>query len=222
MNDSNSLGAVRDALTAAKGALTQTHMHTPLDAIVHRGRAARRRHRLIGLTGTAAAAAASAALVVGLVGVTSSAPAHSTGTIRTAAFTLVSHANDTVTLTINIGVLVDPRTLQSDLAHDGIPAMVTVRSFCSSDPALAAFSRVVSFRPAPRGVRPTFTFNPAAMPAGTELSFGIFQLSGSGTNTGIEEDAMELIDTGSYTCTSTAPTAASLGGGVVGTIGPRQ
>lgn len=42
--------------------------------------------------------------------------------------------------------------------------------------------------------------NPAAMPAGTELSFGYFQLSSG------QETAAGLIDTSSYTCTSTAPT----------------
>ena len=42
------------------------------------------------------------------------------------------------------------------------------------------------------------TFNPAAMPAGTELSFGNFQLAnGQQTN-------FALIDKGSYTCTAHA------------------
>jgi hypothetical protein len=40
-----------------------------------------------------------------------------------------------------------------------------------------------------------------AMPAGTELNFGNFQLANS------QQTSFALIDTGSYTCTSTAPTA---------------
>jgi hypothetical protein len=220
MNDDNSLCAVRDALTAAEGALTETHMHTPLDTIVRRGRAARRRHRLIGLTGTAAVATI-AALVLGLGGL---APTHSTGTIRTAAFTLVSHANGLVTLTVNIGVLVEPRTLQSDLAQDGIPAIVTVGSFCSSNPAPAVPANLW-YGTAQSGMYaqspPTITFDPALLPAGTELSFSFFQLSGFGSNTGVQEDAFTLIDTSSYACTSTAPTPAKLAGhGAVVTIGP--
>jgi hypothetical protein len=43
------------------------------------------------------------------------------------------------------------------------------------------------------------TINPAAMPAGTQLSFGYFKLS-----TG-QETAVTLISTNSYTCSSTAP-----------------
>ena len=45
------------------------------------------------------------------------------------------------------------------------------------------------------------TFNPSAMPAGTELSFGNFQLANG------QQTSFALIDTGSYTCTSTAPAA---------------
>jgi hypothetical protein len=55
------------------------------------------------------------------------------------------------------------------------------------------------------GQQPTITFDPSAMPAGTELSFGDFQLTNS------EQLAtVALIDTSSYTCTSTAPTTDAL------------
>ena len=50
------------------------------------------------------------------------------------------------------------------------------------------------------GVRPTISIDPAAMPEGTELSFGGFQLS-----TGEQQTSFALIDTSSYTCTSTPP-----------------
>jgi hypothetical protein len=43
------------------------------------------------------------------------------------------------------------------------------------------------------------TIDPKAIPAGTELSFGNFQLANSG------KTFLAFIDTGSYTCTSTAP-----------------
>jgi hypothetical protein len=178
-----------------------------LEAITARGRARRRRRRggVAGLS--VVGAAAGTALALGLTGVLGSAPAHGTGTIRTAAFTIVSNPNGTTTLTINPSELLDPATLQSDLAQDGIPAMVTVGSFCSSDPALAGFSQVVSFQPAGEftvtpqsGVHPTITIDPAAMPAGTELSFGDFHLA-----TGEQQASFALIDTSSYACTSTPP-----------------
>jgi hypothetical protein len=204
MNDDSTLDTVRDSLTTAKDSLTEVQMGTPLDTIVRHGRATRRRRRLIGLAGTGAVAV-TAALAVGLTGIIGST--HRTGTIRTAAFTLVSNANGTATLTINPKVLLDASTLQSDLKQDGIPAMVTVGSFCSSDPPPAGFLRVVSFQPKTQGsgrqpvADPTVTFHPSAMPAGAELSFGDFQLASS------QQTSFTLIDTGSYTCTSTAPTA---------------
>jgi len=209
MNDDTALGTVRESLATARDSLTGVQMRTPLDSIVRNGRAARRRHRLLALmisTG-AVAAVAVAALAVGLTGGTGSA--HRAGTIRTAAFILVSHSDGTATLTINPLVLLDPGTLQSDLDQDGIPAMVTTGSFCSSDPQPAGLSDAVSSEPTPSGsgpvADPTITIDPAAMPAGTELSFGNFQAAGS------QQTSLTLVSTGSYTCTSTPPALATPG-----------
>ena len=192
MNDDSALGTVQDSLTTAKDSLSEVRMSTPLDTIVRQGRTTRRRRRLIGLAGTGTVAL-TAVLAVGLA---SSAPVHGTSTIQTAAFTLVSNANGTATLTIKPKVLLEPGTLQRDLARDGISAKVTVGSFCSSDPAPAGLLHVVSI-PRTRYVR-TITINPAAMPAGTELSFGNFQLTNG------EQTNFALIDKGSYTCTAHA------------------
>jgi hypothetical protein len=171
----------------------------------------------------------SAAVALGL-GLTGAAPAHGKGAIRTVAFTLVSNANGTATLTINSNVLLDPGTLQSDLAQDGIPAMVTVGSFCSSDPAPAGFLGVVQPQrardqtptassghvsssgqaAAHQAPDPTITIDPAAMPAGTELSFGNFQVTNG------EQTFATLIETSSYACTSTAPSAPPFNGLEIG------
>jgi hypothetical protein len=200
MNDDTALGTVRESLATARDSLTGVQMRTPLDAIVRNGRAARRRRRRLAVASTGAVAAV-AALAVGLTGVIGSA--HRAGTIRTAAFTLVSHSDGTATLTISPLVLLDPGTLQSDLNQDGIPAMVTVGSFCSSDPAPAGLSQVVSSQPALPGsgpvANPVITIDAAAMPAGTELSFGSFQAADS------QQTSLALVSTGSYTCTSTPP-----------------
>jgi hypothetical protein len=166
---------------------------------------------LAGVVGTGVA------LGLGLAG---SLPANGTATIRTTAFTLVSNKNGTATLTINANVVFEPGTLQSDLADDGIPAKVTVGSFCSSDPAPAGINQVVSIPKIPLSELPnpslgskpkqlperTMTINPAAMPAGTELSFGNFQLANG------EQTSYALIDTNSYSCTSTPPTTPPPGG----------
>ncbi len=165
-----------------------------------------RGHRRLAAGISATAAAGAVVLGLGLTGTFGSAPAHSTGTIRTAAFTLAEQANGTATLTLNPKVLFDPGTLQSDLQQDGIPALVTTGSFCSSDPAPTGFPQVMSFQKSP----PTITINPAAMPSGTELSFGNFQLSD-----GALQSELALIDTNSYTCTSTSTSPVTHGAEVV-------
>jgi hypothetical protein len=177
----------------------------------------RRRAGVAGLFVTGAVAGT--ALTLGLFGVLSRAPVHGSipasapGAIRTASYTLISDTTTgTVTLTINPKELFDPTALQSDLARYGIPAKVTAGSFCSSDPEPASFSQVVSVQPggeftaqAGTGQQPTITFDPSAIPAGTELSFGDFQLA-----SGEQLATVALIDISSYTCTSTAPTAGAL------------
>ena len=200
-----------EVLSAASDSLSAIPMATPPDvaAIMARGRA-RRRHRFSAVTGlSVAGVAAGTALALGLTGALG--PARAPGTIRTAAFTLASNSNGTATLTIKPGELLDPAALQSDLAQHGIPAKVTTGSFCSSDSAPAGFSQVVSFSPAgpytatpQNGAQPTITIDPAAMPAGTELSVGDFQLS-SGEFSGQQQADFVLIDTSSYTCSSTPP-----------------
>jgi hypothetical protein len=217
MSDTEVLRAASDSLSGIPVA-----SRPDVAAIMARGRSRRRRHRVTAVAGLSAAAAGTA-LVLGLTGVLGPGPARSPGTIRTAAFTLVSNPNGTVALTIRLRELLHPATLQNDLAQFGIRAMVTSGSFCSSDPAPVGFSQAVSVYPAVlhRGslVHPTIiTFDPAAMPAGTELSFGYFQLSSD-----LQQADVVLIDTNSYTCTSTPPTFgpdAGPDGGVALQSGP--
>jgi len=198
-----------EVLRAASDSLSAIPMAGPPDVgpIMAKGRA-RRRRRLSSVAGLSVAAAGTA-LALGLTGVLG--PARTAGTIQTASFTLVSNPNGTATLTINPKELLDPAALQGSLAQYGIPAKVTSGSFCSSDPTPAGFSQVVSSYPAgastatpQNGVQPTITIDPAAMPAGTELSIGNFQLS-SGEYSGQRQADFVLIDTGSYTCSSTPP-----------------
>ena len=180
--------------------------------LLHRNYHPRRRSRRLAACITAAAAATALVLGLGLSGVIGSSPAQRPGTIRTAAFTLVNNANGTATLTIKPKVLFDPGKLQEALAKDGIPAKVTVGSFCSSDPTPAGFSQAVSIPIQPQqepGPHTTVTIMPAAIPAGTELSFGTFQLGNS------LQTSVTLINTGSYTCTSTAPTTLPTDGALL-------
>ncbi len=207
MTESAELRALRDSVNAV--AMPE---RPPLEAIMARGRA-HRRHRRSGVAGLfVAGAAAGAALTVALVG--GGDTGHGTirtltpganrtpGTIRTASYTLVSDTSGKVKLTINPKRLFEAARLQGDLARYGIPAKVTDGRFCTSDPEPAGLSRVVSMG---IGRRQTITFDPAAIPAGTELSFGHFRLKLPGTQ--LAEVA--LIDTTSYRCTSTVPTDRS-------------
>ena len=202
-----------EVITAVREQRDKVHSDTSVDQIISRGRTVRARRRIPGaVTALAVVAAAGTALALGLTGVLGAAPARSTDTIRTMAFTLVKHANGTATLTINRNVLLEPGTLQSDLARDGIRAMVTVGRFCSSDPAPAGWTKVMSFpgSPADPGPVRAVVINPAAMPAETELSFGNFQLANA------SQTSVALIDTRSYTCTSTAPTTPPPAGVMIG------
>ena len=207
MIDSAELHELRDSLSGV--AMPE---RPRLEAITARGRA-HRRHRLSRAAGVSVAGvAAGIAVALGLTGAHGPTPVHGTirslapGAIRTAAFKIVKKSNGNATLTLNPNEFLDPATLQRDLAKYGIPAKVTSGSFCSSDPAPVGFSQVVSLPPraAPvppqSGVQPTITFDPAAMPAGTELSVGYFQLT-----SGEQQASFALIDTNSYSCTSTAP-----------------
>jgi hypothetical protein len=199
-----------DVLRAVATSLSALPVAGPpaAETIMARGRA-RRRHTVtgLGLAGTVGVTAPALGLT-GVFGGHSQARAGTT--IRTAAFTLTRNAIGTDTLTISPIVLVEPGTLQNDLAQYGIQAMVRTGSFCSSHPA-PDWSQVMSFSPQGNGpVRnPTITINPSAMPAGTELSFGYFQRPVG------PETALALINANSYTCTST-PTAPPAGGALFG------
>jgi len=218
-----------DVLRAAADSLAGLPVARPPDveSIMARGRAhrARRARRVTAAASlSAAGAAASTALAVGLTSALSPAPAPapvraapspgtSIGPIRTAAFTLASNPDGTATLTINAGELLDTASLQRDLAQYGIPAKVTSGKFCSSDPAPDGFKQAVQLygpwvrmtpsgpgKPPPDQSTLSVTIDPAAIPAGTALSIGDFQLGPDR-----QQADLALIDTSSSTCSSTPP-----------------
>jgi hypothetical protein len=202
LTDNVELRELRESLTGI--AMPQ---RPTLETITARGRA-RRRHRrsmVTRLSGTGVVGIAAATL-----GVTGAFTASSTlNTIRTPSFTLVSYTDGTAKLTLNPGELLNPTELQSDFAKHGIPAKVTTGSYCTSDPAPSGFSEAVTGpgpgtwkagsvpQPIPR---PTITIDPSKIPAGTELSVGDFNLP-----TGAQQANFSLINSNSYTCSSTPP-----------------
>jgi hypothetical protein len=202
MTDSPELRELRDSLS-------NVAMPGPprLEAITGRARA-RRRQQLTRVTRVSAAGVVAVSVVA--VGVSGGfSPAQKLGTIRTAAYTLRHNQNGTDTLTLNPVELLNPSQLQSDLAQYGIPAKVTSGSYCTTTPEPAGFSQVVT-GPGPGTAQggsadqPTITIDPSQMPSGTELSVGDFQIS-SDSPPQLQAD-MDLIDSNSYTCSSTPPT----------------
>jgi hypothetical protein len=183
-----------------------------LDAIVARGRA-RRRHRRYGITGLFVIGACIAAgLAISPLGAPAATPTAAPGggrtlsAIRTAAYSIVFNSDGTATLSIDPNELFDPSKLQSDLDRFGIPAHVTVGSFCTSDPAPAGLSQAVSSEP---NEQRTISIDPTAIPTGTELSVGEFELPMS-----VQMATYTLIDKDSYTCSNSPPTSSPIGGGL--------
>ncbi len=186
----------------------------PIGQVTARGRRLSRRRR-----GTAGAAGAlGGALAIGLPLALSSAPIpHS---LQSRGFELTSNENGTDTLTLSPAATFDSVALQQELSDHSIPAKVTVGSFCSSQPSPSGFDQAVSVSPAGpstvivgSGVVPTITINPAELPVGTELSFGIFQLS-----SGQRQMVAALIRQSSYSCSPTSPPPGEADFGV--TLGP--
>lgn len=167
-------------------------------------------------------AAVGIAVVVGLgvalpVGLSSTPRSH---TYRAKGFVLTSNVNGTETITMSPSQTFDATALEQDLASHDIPAQVRTGSFCSSQPTPPGFGQVVSVSPSgPWSVvgnsatEPNLTINPANLPAGTELSFGIFVLPSGG-----EQVAASLITESAYSCSSAIPPPSSVGFGV--TLGP--
>jgi hypothetical protein len=199
---------IDEVLLQARDAFSGTRMETPVETILTTGQSRRRRRRLTQLT---AAAAAGGALALGLATVLSpGSPAPAPQTIRTAAFTLARNANGTASLTLNLHQVFDPAALQQALARDGIPALVQTGIYCTSTPAPPS-NGVLSVQlpdgspvgkstpghPSPVPPDAVTVINPAAMPAGTELSF-TYSNNHHDLNGG-------LIYTDAHTCSSTPP-----------------
>jgi len=199
---------IDDVLLKARDAFSGTRMETPVETILATGQSRRHRRRLAQLS---AAVAGSGALALGLaIVVSSGSPAPAPQTIRTAAFTLARNANGTASLTLNHGQVFDPAALQQALSRAGIPALVQTGTYCTSTPAPPS-SGVLSAQlpdgtpvakstpghPSPVPPDAVTVISPAAMPAGTELSF---------TYSNQNHDLTAgLIYTAAHTCSSNPP-----------------
>ena len=171
-----------DVMCLVRESFSGLRMDLPVEDVLAAGRARRRRQRrrLSGLTAAAATAGAAVALTLTLGG---AAPARSgpsptsppsPGPVKLAAFSVTDGPGHSTTLTLYKGARLDPSALREDLARHGIPALVTVGTFCrSASGASVSFGQVVQPSTLPDGTD-VMVINGAAMPPGTRLSIGYF------------------------------------------------
>lgn len=121
--------------------------------------------------------------------------------IHTDAFWVDTNAQGTVTITLMRDYIrIDPAALRHALAEAGVPALVTAGTICYVPGPTSALTRVIS---APRHLADgstTVTISPAAIPPGSEISIGYFQVPGGG---GIHITLVP--EHAPLTCTSTPP-----------------
>jgi hypothetical protein len=92
--------------------------------------------------------------------------------VHLAAFSVDTDPGGTVTLTVTMEQTADPNTMRQALAQAGVPASITIGSFCRNPSPSKALFRVVSpHRPRPDGTY-GLVITPSAMPKGAELSIG--------------------------------------------------
>jgi hypothetical protein len=171
-----------DVMCQVRESFSGLCMDMPVEKVFARSRV-RRRRRLSGLTAAAAATAGAAAaamtLILGGPAPTRSGgpPPPSPGPVKLAAFSVTSGPSDSTTLILYKGPKyprLDPTALREALAQHGIPALVTVGTFCRSRPgAPASFGQVV--QPSNLADGSAMVINGQAMPSGTRLSIGYFQ-----------------------------------------------
>jgi hypothetical protein len=166
MNDNDVLTKVRDGLSGIR-------MDTPVDEILAKARRHRRSRRLV-----MAGAASAAMLGLGLTAAVSSVGTnHPPGpaAAQLAAFSISSGPRGASSLTLRKGeqYRLNPVALRQALAQHDVPALVTLGKTCDSKPEPEGLDQAVTPQRHPDG-SVTLTINPAAMPAGSELSIGYY------------------------------------------------
>lgn len=169
-----------DVICQVRESFSGLSMDTPVEQVFARSRVWRHR-RLAGLTTAAAATTAGAAAAITLT-LGGPAPARSgnpppanpaSGPAKLAAFSVTSGPGPSTTLTLHKGsryARPDPAALRRALARHGIPALVTVGTFCRPSTGAAAGQTNHLLSPTRSGL----VINGQAMPPGTKLSIGLF------------------------------------------------
>jgi hypothetical protein len=164
-----------DIALQIRESVAELQMSTPVEAVLHAA-AGRDDKRRAARAGVAIAAAAAAVFVAaGLTATHTSSPSAAPGAARLTAFTVTTGPAGSTALTLHKGkqYRLDPDALRRALADHGIPALVTVGKSCDTSPEPDGLDNVVTTRRQDDG-NVFLTIDPAAMPAGAELSIGYF------------------------------------------------
>jgi hypothetical protein len=128
-------------------------------------------------------------------------PGHS-GPVKLTAYSVATHSDGTVTLSLGRDQIFSPSALRQALAHAGVPAIVKVGSVCyvAHPPQAQGGVFPVSAPTRETGGRTVTTITPSLIPAGAELSIGYFRVpSGGGVHITL------VPTTGPLTCTRNPP-----------------
>ena len=178
-----------DVMCQVRESFSGLRMDMPVEDVFTRSRVRQRRRRS-GLTVACAATAGAAAAMtltlggpapttLGGPGAARSASLPSPrppGPVKLAAFSVTSGPGDTTTLILYKGPKyprLDPTAVREALARHGIPALITVGTFCRSTPGAPGFGQVV--HPLNLADGSAMVISGQAMPSGTRLSIGYFQ-----------------------------------------------
>jgi hypothetical protein len=168
-----------DVICQVRESFSGLRMDMPVQKIFAQSHA-RRRRQFAGLTMAAAATAGIVAATTLTLGGpapagSSKPPPPSPGPVNLAAFSVTNGPGNNTTLVLRKGpqYRLDPAALRQALARHGIPALVTVGTFCRSRHGATASSGQIK-HPSDRPGGTAIVLNAHTMPPGTRLSIGYF------------------------------------------------
>jgi len=202
-----------DVLDALRESLDDVTLAAPVEEIVARGRARRRQRRRVAVAAVGVAAAAGLALGVPGYGHPSTAPP-STGGAAPAAFVVEKQSDGTVKVTWSKEqYFKDPAGLQQALRDAGFPVLVKTGVFCkgpddhtavdASGVGVGVDKVVQGEERAGKGDKGSgkdgavvFVYDPAAMPAHTQLFIGYLSAGQLAVTHGRPGSVERLVPTG--------------------------
>jgi hypothetical protein len=213
MNDDEMLATLRSSLTGVKESLTDVHLDRSADAIRARARGRRLRRGLAG------AGAGGVALGVGLA--LAAGGGSGTAAARSVHVNLDAWSVNTLSsglVYLDVRQLQQPALLRQTLARAGVPAIVTFGEFCTETAAGNTANLQQILGKGALGGQPRLTINPAAIPAGSELSIGIVSASKRGVK-GLDA-AFGLVKEGARLTCGNPGTEPGVGKGKQGPVVP--